>query len=266
MCFEISFIGAGDWGIVCFQHLMRNKNISVARIMTHEPFVDKFKSLANETALVIKKPYNSYVDFFDSGSTFLVAGWGERIPIEDFKNMRGFNVHASLLPKHRGPQPLVQSLLQNESTGGVTIHEISSTFDSGKIYNQKEFQITSQDNTKSLFFKASRCASICIKNWCNELVNNSANPKIQDEVDASYSKRINPLDYVIDESSHVHEVLRITRAFGSEIPIMLKYQNKIYFSIETNNVNNSSSIKLVDGTLLINKAFELENLPRQEQN
>ena len=47
------------------------------------------------------------------------------------------NLHPSLLPKHRGVEPLVQSMLSNESEAGITLHRLSEQIDRGKILNFK---------------------------------------------------------------------------------------------------------------------------------
>jgi folate-dependent phosphoribosylglycinamide formyltransferase PurN len=43
------------------------------------------------------------------------------------------NVHPSLLPRHRGVEPVLQSLLANEQVMGVTLHRLSEKIDEGRI-------------------------------------------------------------------------------------------------------------------------------------
>jgi methionyl-tRNA formyltransferase len=51
------------------------------------------------------------------------------------------NVHPSLLPALRGPDPLEQALQQGLSRTGVTIHRMDQDFDTGPIIIQEEFAI-----------------------------------------------------------------------------------------------------------------------------
>lgn len=47
------------------------------------------------------------------------------------------NVHPSLLPRHRGVEPVLQSLLSNESELGVTLHRLTEKIDEGRILGSR---------------------------------------------------------------------------------------------------------------------------------
>lgn len=47
------------------------------------------------------------------------------------------NVHPSLLPLHRGVEPVLQSLLSDEQELGVSLHRLSEKIDSGKILERR---------------------------------------------------------------------------------------------------------------------------------
>lgn len=49
-----------------------------------------------------------------------------------------FNLHASLLPAYRGPEPIVWGLLCHEKKFGITIHEVDEMIDQGDIVAQGE--------------------------------------------------------------------------------------------------------------------------------
>lgn len=49
-----------------------------------------------------------------------------------------FNVHPSLLPAYRGPEPIVWGLLRHEKKFGITIHEVNEMIDQGDIVAQGE--------------------------------------------------------------------------------------------------------------------------------
>lgn len=51
------------------------------------------------------------------------------------------NIHPSLLPKYRGPQPLLWQYLDFDLNAGVTIHYIAKKEDTGDIIMQREFKI-----------------------------------------------------------------------------------------------------------------------------
>lgn len=66
---------------------------------------------------------------------------------------RAVNTHASLLPNHRGWQPIFFSVW-NHDRAGVTIHFIDEGLDTGNIVLQKELTVNPTDSLKSLYERA----------------------------------------------------------------------------------------------------------------
>ncbi len=54
------------------------------------------------------------------------------------------NLHPSLLPGFRGPDPLFWALQTGASAWGVTVHTLTNRFDSGPILKRREFELTSE--------------------------------------------------------------------------------------------------------------------------
>ncbi|MFA5136557.1 MAG: formyltransferase family protein [Patescibacteria group bacterium] len=54
---------------------------------------------------------------------------------------RAVNVHGSLLPKNRGPNPIQWAIIRNEETIGVTMHYMDNDLDTGDIIGQKVIPI-----------------------------------------------------------------------------------------------------------------------------
>ena len=52
------------------------------------------------------------------------------------------NLHNSLLPRHRGMNPINWALRNGERKHGVTIHKVTAEFDEGDILAQREFPIS----------------------------------------------------------------------------------------------------------------------------
>lgn len=69
------------------------------------------------------------------GDALVCAGFPSRIPPSVLGRFRlgGLNVHPSLLPAHRGPDPVGRTLLAREASTGVTLHEMTDTLDAGPI-------------------------------------------------------------------------------------------------------------------------------------
>lgn len=73
---------------------------------------------------------------FDLDVIFIMCSYGKRVPIEKCGEHNVFNIHFSELPKYKGRHPSFWATYNNELNLGVTIHEVTSEFDRGKIITQ----------------------------------------------------------------------------------------------------------------------------------
>ena len=64
------------------------------------------------------------------------------------------NIHPSLLPKYRGPNPWFWTYYNMETVGGITIHRIDQFEDHGEILAQRSFEIKWGDELHQLQLKA----------------------------------------------------------------------------------------------------------------
>ncbi len=69
--------------------------------------------------------------------------------IAGFKG-QAFNVHASLLPRNRGPNPIQWALIRGDEKTGISLHQIEAQFDTGAIAYQEEIPIYFDDTWVTL--------------------------------------------------------------------------------------------------------------------
>jgi len=83
---------------------------------------------------------------------FLVASYGKIIPKEIFEIPihKTLNIHPSLLPKYRGPSPVVSQILNDEKEVGVSIMQIDEGMDTGPVFLQRKMAIEPEDDGESL--------------------------------------------------------------------------------------------------------------------
>lgn len=87
----------------------------------------------------------------------IVAAYGKILPKEilEIPGFGSINVHASLLPRFRGPSPIQNALLTGEKETGVTIMLMDEGIDTGDILTWKKIEISADDTLKTLSFKLS---------------------------------------------------------------------------------------------------------------
>ncbi len=123
---------------------------------------------------------------------FVVFSYGIILPKEVLKIPKYgcINIHASLLPKWRGPSPVQYSLINNEKKTGFSFMKMDEGIDTGDILFKKEININNDDNTISLLNKISELSG----NYLVRILEDYSCKRIplikQDESEATYSFKI----------------------------------------------------------------------------
>lgn len=83
---------------------------------------------------------------------FVVAAYGLLLPqkILDIPRLDCLNVHASLLPRHRGASPIQAALLSGDRATGITIMRMVAALDAGPILLQRAMAIGLNDTAQTL--------------------------------------------------------------------------------------------------------------------
>ncbi|TSC73100.1 MAG: methionyl-tRNA formyltransferase [Parcubacteria group bacterium Gr01-1014_38] len=82
----------------------------------------------------------------------VVVAYGKILPKEvlDLPKRGAVNVHASLLPKYRGPAPIPAAILAGETETGVTIMKLDEGMDTGPLLAQERVPIALEDAAGTL--------------------------------------------------------------------------------------------------------------------
>ena len=124
------------------------------------------------------------------------------------------SVHPSLLPRHRGPSPVVDTLLCGDSLTGVTITLMDAGVDSGPVLSQKEMNISPQDTTGSLTSRLGVVGAELLKETLPKWIGGELKPKSQYEREATYSRKITSKDSEIDWNHSAINLWWKVRAFN----------------------------------------------------
>jgi len=99
------------------------------------------------------------------------------------------NIHASLLPKYRGPSPTYWVLKNNDRETGLTCHFINNGIDTGSIISQVKVPLESNDIIDSIIDKHKQVLEMLIDDAIGNLTNPDFKPIRQDEHLASYAPK-----------------------------------------------------------------------------
>src|SRR6185295_13406671 len=93
-----------------------------------------------------------------------VAAYGRILPrhILDLPPHGCINVHASLLPRHRGAAPIAHAILAGDAATGVTIMAMAEEMDAGDMLLARETPIGPDDTTGTLTARLSQLGAVAI--------------------------------------------------------------------------------------------------------
>lgn len=147
----------------------------------------------------------------------VVVSFGKILPGKIFKltTARWLNVHPSLLPRYRGPTPIISALLNGDRVSGVSIIEVVPEVDAGGIYAQVKFGVEEDDNRDSLEQKSIKFGKSLLMTVLDLIENENLNSYPQDEESVIYSHKITKEDLKINWDSSAAEIVNKIRAFSS---------------------------------------------------
>jgi methionyl-tRNA formyltransferase len=146
----------------------------------------------------------------------IVAAFGAILPKEvlSLPRFACLNVHPSLLPRHRGPSPVANTILCGDELTGVTIMLMDAGMDTGPILAQEKVKISSMNTTGSLSSRLAEVGAKLLLETLPKWLGSELKPQAQDESQATYSKLITGEDAEIDWHLSAVELWRRVRAYN----------------------------------------------------
>ena len=161
----------------------------------------------------------------------IVGTWKERISKETFNipKIATVNVHPSLLPKYRGPNPYMQTILHGEKYSGVTLHLMDEKYDAGAIMKQQKVKILDSDTSKELRERSVVVARSLVTEFLNDLNNRILTPISQCDKYATYFPNISGEERMLDfETQTSVEISRTIRALHPFLPTYITHNDKFF--------------------------------------
>ena len=129
----------------------------------------------------------------------VTAAFGQFLPSKLLASMDfAVNVHASLLPKHRGGAPIHYALIQGDEEAGVTIMEMVKEMDAGDMISRRSIPITDEDNVGTLFEKLAIVGRDLLLDTLPAYLAGDIQPEAQDPSQVTFSPNIRPEEERLD--------------------------------------------------------------------
>ncbi len=153
-------------GLSVLEHVLSRTDIAEVALFTHDPEggTPALGPVADRAGIFWTTESVSQAALPFSPDIVASVYYGKIISpkIIDTCDRRIFNVHPSLLPRHRGCSSVPWAIIEGDTRTGVTFHYIDEGIDTGPIIVQSVLEIRSDETQASLF---ERCMHRASEQW-----------------------------------------------------------------------------------------------------
>ncbi|MCC6236768.1 MAG: methionyl-tRNA formyltransferase [Dehalococcoidia bacterium] len=123
------------------------------------------------------------------------------------------NVHASLLPRHRGASAVASAILAGDAESGATVMRVVREVDAGPVLGQARTPIGPLDTTATLTARIAEVGAALLVELLPRWVAGEIEAVPQDDALATFAPRLEKADGAIDWTRPALEIWRRVRAF-----------------------------------------------------
>ena len=175
---------------------------------------------AREQGLEVWQPADPHApEFLDelralAPEVLAVASYGVimKQPLLDLPSECCLNVHASLLPRHRGASPIQAAIAAGDETTGVSVQRIVPALDEGDVLLARERAIEADETSGDLLAALAELGGEALVEALDRMADGSAVFTPQDDALATYARKLTKRHGRIDWTRPAVELERHVRA------------------------------------------------------
>jgi methionyl-tRNA formyltransferase len=146
----------------------------------------------------------------------VVVAYGLILPqaVLDIPAYGCINLHASLLPRHRGAAPVQAAILEGDPITGVCLMQMEAGLDTGPVLLTRTTDIGSYETAGELTERLADLGADLLVRGLPALAAGTLQPAVQPEAGATYAGKIAKAEATIDWTQPAAEIVRRVRAFN----------------------------------------------------
>ena len=226
---RVVFFGSPDYALPALRGLIAARDIELVLAVTNPDrprgrragaVPTPVKALAAEAGIEVLQPQRLRRDSTERIATLrpdvgVVAASGHILPshmIEVFPH-GVLNVHASLLPRHRGASAVASAILAGDEESGATIMQVVREVDAGPLLGAVRTPIAPLDTAAALTERIASLGATLLLELLPRWVAGEAQATAQDAALATYAPPLTKADGEIDWTASAADIWRRVRAF-----------------------------------------------------
>ena len=225
------FIGTGDIGLPALEWLAQAKSLQLVGVVTQPDrpvgrsqvfTAPPPKRLLGPAPIPIlqlekiRKPEALTAIRALAPDLIVVAAYGQILPkaLLEMPSLACINLHASLLPRHRGAAPIQAAILAGDRYTGITVMYMAEGLDTGDILLSKSIPIRRRETGGSLHGRLAALAPLALEDATNLLLRAGAHRTPQDNTAATYAPKLDRSSGRIDWARPCWDLDRQVRAMN----------------------------------------------------
>ena len=180
------------------------------------------KIAAQELGLAIHQPESlrnaSALEFLTDlqPDLFIVMAYGQILPesVLGLPIKGALNLHASLLPRHRGAAPIQRAILEGDQETGITLMQMEPSLDTGAMIAVLRTPIGPDDNSQTIHDRLAALSGSILEQSLSTYLSGQITPVPQDHELATYAKKVTKSEGRIDWRQPAIIIDRQIRAFA----------------------------------------------------
>ncbi len=227
---RVVYLGTPDFAVKPLEKLLSLKEIEVVAVVTNvdkpvgrkrvltAPPVKVFaesKGLKVYQYLSIKKEGVEDLKALNP-DLMVTCAFGQILSQEilDIPKHGVFNIHASILPKYRGPAPVQYAVLNGDEKTGVTIMKTDIGVDTGDMILTETTDIKKEETAGELLERLSLVGAVAIEKAIRSLINGTIKYIPQNHDNATHTKMLNKENAKLSLLNTSEEVVNKIRAYN----------------------------------------------------
>ena len=264
---NIVFMGTPEFAETALKALLPIHNVIAVYTKEPKPVGRKMiltKSPVHECAIQNNIPVYTPKTFKDEAivnqlkginpDMIIVAAYGKILPqnVLDIAKFGCINIHASILPKLRGANPIQRSIINGDTITGITIMKMDAGMDTGDILLQEETEISNTITYKELENKLSEIGAKLILKYIDNM--GSIKPIKQDNTQATLAPKLQKEEAIINWNNTANQIHNLIRGLSPHPYATCYHNNNPLKIIKSEVVNDTHNFK--PGTIL-NKNMDI---------
>jgi methionyl-tRNA formyltransferase len=228
---RVVFLGSGEIGLPALKWLGRNDLVGLVGVVTQpdKPVgrsqtltAPAPKQIARELGLPVLQPPKvrrpeALAEIAELRPDFVVVmAYGQILPqsLLELPRIACLNLHASLLPAHRGAAPIPASILAGDRKTGITVMYMAEGLDTGDILLTRALLIRRRETGGSLHDRLAELAPAALADALRLLLEGKAPRMPQDSSRSSYAGKLDRDTGRINWNESSTQLDRLVRAFN----------------------------------------------------